>query len=96
MMFYHDGLRTLDAEKARHSSKTRAPALIFTPYLLISNALLIFFKYAGAFASCLFLCCVLSNGGLSLIIFLSIWRGYHDEPCKKKKNQLEAVSEPRP
>ena len=25
MMFYHDGLRTITAETARHSSKTRAP-----------------------------------------------------------------------
>jgi hypothetical protein len=49
MMFYHDGLRILDAEKARHSSKTRATPLTFTcSYLLTPNIMLIFFMLAGA------------------------------------------------
>jgi hypothetical protein len=48
MMFYHDGLRILDAEKARHSSKNRATPLIFTCcYVLISNVMLIFIVHAG-------------------------------------------------
>jgi hypothetical protein len=36
MMFYHDGLRILDAEKARHSSKTRATLLIYISHPLVT------------------------------------------------------------
>jgi hypothetical protein len=42
MMFYHDGLRIFDAEKARHSSKIRATLLTYTPHRIVApNVMLI-------------------------------------------------------
>ena len=37
MMFYHDGLRIITAEHARHSSKTRAPLSDFLRSNLLST-----------------------------------------------------------
>ena len=41
MMFYHDGLRTIAAEKARHSSNSRATPLTFIFIVVTLNFMLI-------------------------------------------------------
>ena len=103
-MFYHDGLRILDAEKARHSSKTRATPLIFIhTCVLISNIMLIFLWHIGAPTSSLGRTwktlsivhqTLVSVDTIILLRPPSIQSGCYEEKIYSY-NQLEAVAESR-
>ena len=67
MMFYHDGLRIIVAENARHSSMFRAPPLILLPSCpLIPQFLIYTFP---------------QNLTCSLVILLSYWVRRHPLEC---------------